>query len=56
MGTLILHSYYRRRPHDLQNTLSGHISPFWRGVLKASMAFASDIKLKGGWLLNNILA
>jgi len=44
---LILHNYYiRGRPHDLQNTLSGHVSSFWRGVLKASMAFTSGIKIE----------
>ena len=46
---LIVHNYYRRkRPHDLHNNLSGHVSPFWRGALKASMTFASGIKVEVG--------
>ena len=46
---LVLHNYCRRRrPHDLHNTISRHVSLFWRGVLKASMALASDIQIEVG--------
>ena len=41
-------NYKRRRPHDLHHALSGHVSPFWRGVLKASIAFESGIKIGVG--------
>jgi len=38
----------RRGPYDLHHTRSGYVSPFWRGVLKASMIFASAINIKVG--------
>ena len=45
---LVIYNYYRRRrAYDLHNSLSEHVSPFWRGVLKASTTFASDIKIVG---------
>ena len=42
---LVTYNYSRRRKaHDLY----GHVSPFWRGILKASTAFASGIKIDVG--------
>ena len=41
-------SYIRRKPFDLNNFLSGHVSPFWRGVLNVSKAIASGIKIEVG--------
>jgi len=35
--SFVMHNYYRRRrAHDLHICLTEHVSPFWRGVLKAS--------------------
>ena len=31
---LIIRYYYSRRSYNLHTILSGHVSPFWRGVLK----------------------
>ena len=46
---LVTHNYYRRRrARDLHISLVGHVSPFWRGVLKASTAFATGTNIVVG--------
>ena len=46
---LVTRNYYRRRrPHDLHISLSGHVSHFWRGILKASIAFAFGTNIVAG--------
>ena len=45
----VAHSYYRRRKaHDVQSSLPRYVSLFWRSVLKATKAFASDITIVVG--------
>ena len=47
--TLALHNYYkRRRIQDLQTLIHVHVSPFWRGVLTAITAFASNGEIEIG--------
>jgi len=35
-----------RYTQSLLSTLSGHIPPFWSGILKASLAFEAGIKIE----------
>ena len=65
---LVMHNYYRRRrAHNLHITLTGHVSSFWIGVLKASTDFASGTHIVVGdgyptrfwldhWVRNDTLA
>ena len=44
--TVVLHNYYRRgRPLDLHDKLAGHVSHFWRGVLKTTNAFKIELRI-----------
>ena len=46
---LISYNYYRRRRvHDSKSSLFGHLSSFWRRVLKVSTVFAFGIKIEAG--------
>jgi len=46
---VVQYNYYRRRrPLDLLDKLSGRVSPFWRGVLKAAIAFKLGLRLSSG--------